>query len=330
MTNFKDIIITELSVLAQKETIDKNVFKARAYNNVIKQVKTIEKIECMKDLQNIKGIGEQIKKKLEEIFETGKLRSAEKARSTGNLKLYENLMKIHGVGVNKAKELVDLGIESMEDLLEKLEEDPDILNSQQKIGVKYYHDINTRIPRKEMEKHDLYLNKIIKAIDPDILISIVGSYRRKVKESGDIDMLVSFNRKSSKEERAELLSKVIKVLRKEKYIQDTLALGDKKYMGVVKLKRHRVNRRLDILVTSIEEYPFALLYFTGSQALNIILRQVAIDHGLRLNEYTLTKNKKEIKLKTEEEIFNYLGYKYIEPENRTNQKEIDKHFLKSE
>lgn len=323
MTNFKEIIIAELNTLAQKETIDKNVFKVRAYQKVIKQIKTIENIKSMEDLVSVKGIGEQIKKKLEEIFETGKLRSAEKARSTGNMKLYENLMKIHGVGVNKAKELVELGIESMEDLLEKLEEDPDILNSQQKIGVKYYHDINTRIPRKEMEKHDLYLNKTIKSIDPDILISIVGSYRRKVKESGDIDMLVSFNRKSSKEERAELLSKVIKVLRKEKYIQDTLALGDKKYMGVIKLKRHRVNRRLDILVTSIEEYPFSLLYFTGSQALNIILRQVAIDRGLRLNEYALTKNKKEIKLKTEEEIFNYLGYKYIEPENRTNQTEID-------
>lgn len=118
---------------------------------------------------------------------------------------------------------------------------------------------------------------------------------------------------------------LVKVLRKEKYIQDTLAFGDKKYMGVVKLKRHRVNRRLDILVTSIEEYPFALLYFTGSQALNIILRQVAIDKSLRLNEYSLTKNKKEIKLKTEEEIFNYLGYKYIDPENRTNQKEIEKY-----
>ncbi len=328
MSDFKEIIIAELNTLIQKETIDKNVFKARAYQKVVSQIKTIENIETMEDLVSVKGIGEKIKIKLEEIFETGKLRSAEKARTSGNLKLYENLMKIHGVGVNKAKELVELGIESMEDLLEKLEEDPDILNSQQKIGVKYYHDINTRIPRKEMEKHDLFLNKTIKAIDTDILISVVGSFRRKVKDSGDIDILVSFNRKSSKEERAELLSKVVKVLRKEKYIQDTLALGDKKCMCVVKLKRHRVNRRLDILVTSIEEYPFALLYFTGSQALNIILRQVAIDRGLRLNEYSLTKNKKEIKLKTEEEIFNYLGYKYIEPENRTNQKEINTYTLK--
>lgn len=328
MTNFKKIIIAELSVLAQKETIDKNVFKARAYQKVIKQINTIENIESIEDLVSIKGIGEKIKKKLEEIFETGKLRSAEKARTNGNLKLYDDLMKIHGIGVNKAKQLIDIGIESMEDLLEKLEEDPDILNSQQKIGVKYYHDINTRIPRKEMEKHDLYLQETIKAISTDILISVVGSYRRKVKDSGDIDILVSFNRKSSKEERAELLTNVVKVLRKEKYIQDTLALGDKKCMCVVKLKRHRVNRRLDILITSIEEYPFALLYFTGSQALNILLRQVAIDHGLRLNEYSLTKNKKEIKLKTEKEIFNYLGYSYIEPENRTNQKEIDKYIKK--
>jgi len=318
MSNFKEIIIAELNTLIQKETIDKNVFKARAYQKVVSQIKTIENIETMEDLVSVKGIGKQIKKKLEEIFETGNLRSSQQARSTGNLKLYENLMKIHGVGVNKAKELVELGIESMEDLLEKLEEDPDILNSQQKIGVKYYHDINTRIPRKEMEKHDLFLNKTIKAIDPDILISVVGSFRRNVKDSGDIDILVSFNRKSSKEERAELLSKVVKVLRKEKYIQDTLALGDKKCMCVVKLKRHRINRRLDILVTSIEELAFAKLYFTGDYNLNINMRQAAIDQGLRLNEYSLTRNNKKILLKTEKEIFEYLGFEYIQPEMRSN------------
>lgn len=318
MTHFKEIIIAELNTLIQKETIDKNVFKARAYQKVVSQIKMIENIESIDDLSSVKGIGEKIKKKLEEIFETGKLRSAEKARSTGNLKLYEDLMKIHGIGVSKAKELVDIGIESMEDLLEKLEEDPDILNSQQKIGVKYYHDINTRIPRKEMEKHDFFLQETIKAIDTDILISTVGSFRRKVKDSGDIDILVSFNRKSSKQERGELLSKVVKVLRKEKYIQDTLALGQSKFMGVVKLKRHRVNRRLDILVTSIEEYPFSLLYFTGDYNLNINMRQTAIDQGLRLNEYSLIKNKKQIILKTEKDIFEYLGFEYIPPEIRSN------------
>jgi len=322
MSNFKEIIIAELSVLAQKETIDKNVFKVRAYQKVIKQIKTIENIESIEDLVSVKGIGQQIKKKLEEIFETGKLRSAEKARKNNNLKLYEDLMKIHGVGVNKAKQLIELGIESMEDLLEKLEEDPDgsILNTQQKIGIKYYHDINMRIPIKKMEKHDLYLQETIKVIDPDILISTVGSFRRKVKESGDIDILVSFNRKSSKEERSELLLKVVKVLRKEKYIQDTLALGNKKCMCVVKLKRHRVNRRLDILVTSIEELAFAKLYFTGDYNLNINMRQAAIDQGLRLNEYSLTRNNKKILLKTEKEIFEYLGFEYIEPENRSNAK----------
>ena len=318
--NYKDIIIGELSVLSQKETIDKNVFKVRAYEKIIKQIKVMDKVEQMEDLDEVKGIGEKIKKKLEEIFKTGKLKSAEKARSSSNLKLYEDLMKIHGIGATKAKKLVEGGIESIEDLRLKVKEDSNILNSQQKIGLYYYDDINMYIPRNEMEKHDLFLQETISLIDKDILISVVGSYRRNLKESGDIDLLISFNRKSTKEERSELLEKVIEKLRKLKYIQDTLALGQSKFMGVVKLKKYKYSRRLDILVTSMEEYPYSILYFTGDYNLNINMRQAAIDQGLRLNEYSLTRNNKKILLKTEKEIFEYLGFEYIPPEMRSNVK----------
>lgn len=324
---FKEIIITELSALLEKEVIEKNVFKVRAYRNVISQLKTLDKVESMECLCEIKGIGKKIYEKITEIFETGKLRSAENARKSSNLELYRDLMKIHGIGATKAKELVESGIDSIERLECKLKKDESILNNQQKIGLKYYDDINSRIPMKEMEKHDTYLQQIIKSIDEDILISVVGSYRRKVKDCGDIDILISFNRESSKEERNVLLNKVVLELKRDKYIKETLALGNKKCMSVVKLKRYKTNRRLDILITSIEEYPFALLYFTGSQSLNIFLRQIAINKNLCLNEYSLTKNKVKICLKSEEEIFNYLGYQYIKPEHRTNEKEIKKWIL---
>jgi len=44
---------------------------------------------------------------------------------------------------------------------------------------------------------------------------------------------------------------------------------------------------------SDKEFPFALAYFTGSKEHNIVMRQRAIQRGLRLNEYGLFKSKEE-------------------------------------
>lgn len=325
--DYKNIIIAELETLVKKETIEKSTFKVRAYQKVIKQLKNVEKVDNWEDLENISGIGAKIREKIEEIFKTGKLRSAEKARTKHNLQIYDDLMKIHGVGATKAKQLVEeYQITSIEDLKTKLEKNPDILNNKQKIGLKYYEDINLKIPRKEMEQHESYLLETLNSLDKNIQITVVGSYRRKVKESGDIDVLVTLRRQTTSEERTNLMCKIIEKLKDANYIKSSLALGDKKYMGIVKLKRKRHARRMDILITSQEEYPFAVLYFTGSQELNIIMRKDAIERGYRLNEYSLLdKKEKPIKLKSEEEIFNKLGYNFIPPEMRTKQNEINKY-----
>jgi len=70
----------------------------------------------------------------------------------------------------------------------------------------------------------------------------------------------------------------------------------------------------DLRVVSDAEYPFALMYFTGSKDHNIVMRQRAIDRDLRLNEYGLFRSQAEtrdpkllVKCRTEEEIFEKLG-----------------------
>jgi len=323
--DYKTVIISELEAVSKKETIEKNVFKVRAYQKVIGQIKLLEKVESWKDLDKVNGIGIKIKEKITEIFETGRLNSAERARNKHNLEIYDTLMKIHGVGATKAKELVEVYyIKSIDDLKEKLKENPKLLNNKQKSGLKYYEDINLKIPRKEMKEHDEFIQNSLKDLDKDIDIAVVGSYRRNVKQSGDIDVLVTIKRDTNIRERTELMNNIIKKLTDMNYIKATLANGDKKYMGIVKLKRKRYARRMDILITSQEEYPFAMLYFTGSQELNILLRKDAIEQGFRLNEYSLIdSNGNKILLKSEEEIFNKLGYKYIEPSLRTKEKEIN-------
>src|SRR5437773_7523208 len=71
------------------------------------------------------------------------------------------------------------------------------------------------------------------------------------------------------------------------------------------------------------------MYFTGNKDRNIVMRQRAIDRGLRLNEYGLFRAKAEtrdpkllVKCSTEEEIFQQLGLHYIPPEMREDMGEI--------
>jgi DNA polymerase/3'-5' exonuclease PolX len=314
--NKRDLIISELETMRKKETIEKNFFKARAYQKVIDQIKLIQSVMSFDDLTNVSGIGTKIRAKLEEIFLTGKLKAAERARTTGDIKVYDLFLKIHGIGVVKAKELVKLGIDSIESLREELEKNPSLLNETQRIGLKYYLDIQMRIPRKEMEKHARKISKLTCDIDPDLELKLVGSYRRGAADSGDIDVLVTIKRKTDAPKRQEILKKIIQVLKENDYLLADLATGSKKYMGISRLNKKTPARRIDILMTSEEEYPFALLYFTGDFQINISLRKKATELNYVLNEYGL-KGVKNIC--SEKDIFNILGFRFLKPKDRNIQ-----------
>ena len=92
--------------------------------------------------------------------------------------------EIYGVGPKKAKELIDAGITSIEQLRGK----PELLNDIQRVGLKYYEDILQRIPRAEI---DDYKHVFSKEFSTDSHFEIVGSYRRGALDSGDIDVIIT-------------------------------------------------------------------------------------------------------------------------------------------
>jgi DNA polymerase/3'-5' exonuclease PolX len=329
--NKKDTIIKELETMSKKEAIEKNFFKVRAYKKVIDQLKSKESIKSMDDVAGIEGIGVKIKAKIEEILTTGKLKSAEKARiiqqnGVNKLELYDELLKIHGIGIVKAQDLVNnFDVRSIDDLRKALQTNQELLNDTQKIGLKYYLDTQQKIPREEMDKHAKKIRKLTKDIDHDLEIKIVGSYRRNAPESGDIDLLVTINRETDSSTRSKMLDKIIDTLKSSKppYIVAELASGKKKFMGMCQLKKNATVRRLDILMTDKKEYPFALLYFTGDFDINIAMRKKASELGYTLSEYGLNPNSNDIptiELNSEREIFKFLGFKYLQPKDRNIQK----------
>ena len=115
-----------------------------------------------------------------------------------------------------------------------------------------------------------------------------------------------------------IYNKFIDELVKSGYLVEELSKGQKKFMGICKYGDNY--RRIDIMFTKPDEYPFALLYFTGSKDFNVNMRADLMSKGMTLNEYSLkdnsTKKKVNHKFVVEKDIFNYIGYEYVEPENR--------------
>ncbi len=322
--DFKDTIIDALTVLMKADQIKKDKFKALAYQKVIKQLQAHPgPIRSEEDLEGMKGIGTKIKAKIDEIFETGGLRAAAEAAAAVPISVYDDLLKIHGVGPVKAKKLVEgEGVKSIEDLRAKVAANPKILDKAQTIGLKYYEDFNERIPRQEMDLHAAALEA---ASSARMKIEIVGSYRRGQPSSGDIDCLVNFPRLRSEASILEEFAAYVAHLQETGYITDILALGPHKCMAVCTIAGSGHHRRLDLLVTPNDEWAYAILYFTGSDRFNVAMRAHALERGWSLNEKGLTRvsgSGTTPIAKSEKDIFKFLGLKYIEPTDRTGADKI--------
>jgi DNA polymerase (family 10) len=150
---------------------------------------------------------------------------------------------------------------------------------------------------------------------PDVIrCSPAGSLRRHREVVGDIDLLASSKKPAEVIEFFTSQPGVLKVLAKGETKASVLLEG-----GI----------QSDLRVVSDGEYSPALMYFTGSKEHNIVMRQRAIDRGLRLNEYGLFRSQEEtrdskrlVRCRTEDDIFEKLGLHFIPPEMREDMGEI--------
>ena len=319
MTDWTPSIINALQILHDEEKSAKQTFKARAYSTVIDNIKALGKpVTCMADLVGVKGIGEKIRAKIEEIFATGTLKRAVRVVNDPISKAKRELATVWGIGPAKAAELVAGDILSVDELVLASAENPDLLTTNQKIGLKYYWDFAARIPRDEMHKHNRVISDAVAKITGGKMSAIiVGSYRRGAADSGDIDVLMHPFENVTLAGQTSYFNKIIEHLQSEKYIVANLAQGQKKFMGACLLDGQRC-RRLDMLLTNSTEFPMALLYFTGSQAFNIRCRTRALEIGYTLNEYSLTplQGGAKINFLDEKSVLDFLGIGWVEPTDR--------------
>lgn len=287
-------------------------FRARAYQKAQETIMAFPSdILSPEQLKGKPGIGATIMEKLEEYMETGTLKVIEREK----VNPVNILADVYGIGPKKAKELVDNGITS----IEQLRANQQLLNDIQKVGLQYYEDILARIPRSEVEQYEsMVADEFKKIATQKSRFEIVGSYRRGAQSSGDIDMIIT-------SDSPKVFINLIDALIKKGIILEVLSRGPTKCLVIARIPGSTMARRVDFLYTSLEEFPFAILYFTGSKIFNTVMRHQALQMGLTMNEHGLYKmdNKKKGEkvshiFREEKDIFDYLNMEYKAPNERTD------------
>lgn len=332
--NHNDKIITVLKKLVKYYTATNVSYqKINSINKAIISISNVPWLIISGSIPKIPLVGPGIARRIDEIITTGTLEELEldSANNNDNDRAITELCDIIGIGPVKAKQLVQLGITSIPLLIEAYEKGniivgKNMLTHSITIGIKYYYDLKQRIPREEIiGLHQ----KMLKVTPSQYSLKICGSFRRKMKTSGDIDVLVTHTEYlSDDDDHSMILHNLVDIFIDAGIVIDSLTFeGKTKFMGIATFsdfteKGHGhekgIGRRIDIRLISKEAKPFAILYFTGSGDFNKIMRSRALDLGYSLNEYFLIDNttKEKIILASEKEIFDFLKCKYVKPEDR--------------
>ena len=317
-----------LSEIAEYLEMDDVPFKPRAYQKVADVIGSLDEevVEIyrkggVKALAKIPGVGTSIAETIEEYIKKGHIVQYDALKKKIPVDL-RSLTAVEGLGPKKIKKLYRaLDIKNLADLEKAATSGT--LSTVEGFGAKSAENILKGIEFVKTTGGRLVLGNVFPAIAhiKEELekvkgverVDIVGSARRKKETVGDFDLLVIAKDSRPVMDFFVAMAEVVHVHAK----------GETK--ASVRIK---AGIDVDIRVVPKESYGAALLYFTGSKAHNVALRQLAVKKGLKLNEYGLfrMKGEKEEKMIAggdEEGIYNALGMAYIEPEMREASGEIE-------
>ncbi len=297
-----------------------NPFKVRAYRNAARTIENIGKpleelVKSGYDLTKIPGIGTDLSLYIKEIVKTGKFSKLEQLKEEIPPNLVE-ILAIEGLGPKRIKTLYEkLHVQSMEDLrraaesgeIEKLPGFGPALVQKILRGVRLAKKAGHRFKWSEAKEYVDDLLAYLRQIELTHLV-VAGSFRRKKETVGDLDILAT----------AKDFSEVIRHFVKYPKIKEVVSAGATRSTVIL-----QNDLQVDLRSVEDESYGSALHYFTGSKQHNIAIRKLAIELGLKVNEYGVFRGKERIAGRTEEEVYRAVGLCYMEPELRENRGEIE-------
>ncbi|HEY2883335.1 MAG TPA: helix-hairpin-helix domain-containing protein [Pirellulales bacterium] len=262
-----------------------NSFRVRAYRNASRTIQDlpepIEKIvgDESRELTDIPGIGADLSAKITELVSTDRLKMLDELQAQVPASVL-TLLRIPGLGPKKAATLhKELKVNSLDELKAACE--AQLVRKLKGFGEKTEALImaglafasSPEVERMYWAEADSYARLLLDHLNkgPGIRqIEMAGSYRRGRETIGDLDVLVDSDEPHAVMDRFAEFNGV----------ETILGRGDTK-MSV----RLGNGLQIDLRIVPTESFGAALQYFTGSKEHNVVLRGMAKDRGLKINEY---------------------------------------------
>lgn len=316
-------LLNELALLTELDEGTPQAFRVRAYDNAARAVAGLgQAIEAMSEgeLVATKGIGKSTAQKILEYLDTGKIAKLETLREKFP-PAYVELTRIPGLGPKRVAQLHEqLGISSLDELRAAI--DQQALRNLAGFGPKSEEKLIQAIERLGLSGKERRtpiaaalgvareIVTTLKGLSVVVHVEYAGSLRRFRETIGDIDVLVATTEHQP----------VVDTFLALPIVDEVLGRGDTKSTILT-----HAGMQVDLRVVDPDQYGAALMYFTGSKAHNIRMRQLALDRDWTLNEYALSEveTEKVVASRTEEEIYAALQLPYIEPTLREDSGEIE-------
>jgi DNA polymerase (family 10) len=303
------------------ELEDANPFRIRAYRNAARVVADLRfdiaaHLAQGKALPKLPGIGEDLAGKIREIAATGSCALAERLRRRLPAGVTE-LLRIPGLGPKRVQTLYrELGVHTPMQLqraardgrLKTLAGFGDKTEQRLLQASAAHLKKERRFKLATAAQYAEPLAEHLRAAAGAGEVRIAGSFRRMKETVGDIDIVATARDPGAMMERFARYPEVSKVIAQGPTRASVLLAS-----GI----------QVDLRVVPGASFGAALAYFTGSKAHNIALRKIAIAKGMKLNEYGVFRGDRAVAGETEESVYAALGLRFIAPELREDQGEIE-------
>lgn len=299
-----------------------NAFRVRAYRNAARTIGNLSEpltaiaADPQRKLTDIDGIGDDLAGKITTLIDTGSLPMLVELQSQIPQSVLA-LLRVAGLGPKKAAALhKELGINSLDELRQAcLDHKVQALKG---FGAKTEATILAGLDlASTAQERTLWAeaDELVVAIRAHLLelpgikqLEAAGSYRRGKETVGDLDFLVT----------AAYGADVMDRLAAFGGVEQVIARGETK-MSV----RLRSGMQVDLRVVPPESFGAALQYFTGSKEHNVIVRGLAKDRGLKLNEYGVFRGEEYVAGRTEADVYAALDLPCFPPEMREARGEFE-------
>ncbi|OFW65670.1 MAG: hypothetical protein A2Z12_04890 [Actinobacteria bacterium RBG_16_68_21] len=313
--------LAKLTTLAEGNS---NAFRVRAYETAARTIDgLVEPVAEMtaEQLTALRGVGPSTASKIRQLIDTGTIERLEELRSRFPPEFVE-LTTVPGIGPKTAVMLRDeLGVTGVGGLRAALEShtlrelpgfgaktEENILAALERLGV---GGKQRRTPIIEAMRVAGDVCNALSQVPGVRLAEPMGSLRRFRETTGDVDVIVV-----STGDPEAVMARFVEM----PVVREVVGYGARK-SAIVSAS----GLQIDVRVVEPHQYGSAAMYFTGSKAHNIRLRQMAIDRGWILNEYALAEadGGAVIASRTEQEVYAALGLPWISPEIREDAGEIE-------